>query len=243
MKNNSNVPMDFKITLDSLAQESKKECELKRFINLNDTKYKTTIGPNNYYGLSCFDVYPINGFISGGSKIDLKITFAPDHASELYADMLRISLTSAEKNSRIIQLLGKSKTKNMYIKGVEYLTSNSNNESMLLNEIEPGSNTDKKAAGKDEKDKKSEKASSKGDEKNVEELNVPIPILVTLYSISKSIGEYSQAEKVIQIGCIKSNISSDKKDAKKNGDFSFDNVKEINSKGFNIDLTKVMLSI
>jgi hypothetical protein len=66
MKNSSNVPIDFKITLDSLSAEARKECELKRFLNASDTKYKSLLGPNNYSGFTSFDVNPVQGTIHAG---------------------------------------------------------------------------------------------------------------------------------------------------------------------------------
>jgi hypothetical protein len=44
MKNNSNIPIEFKVSLDSSNDELRKESELKRFLNANDTKYKPVIG-------------------------------------------------------------------------------------------------------------------------------------------------------------------------------------------------------
>lgn len=144
--------------------------------------------------------------------MDLKIIFSPDHTSELYADTLRIALISNEKNSRTIQLYGKSRKKNMYIRGVEYLTANSNTESMVLLDMDTGDSAD----GGDVKDEKAAKADKTG-EKPSPELAIPTPVLLTLYSISssKTVGEYSLAEKNIFIGCMKSNVAADKKDAKK----------------------------
>lgn len=66
MKNNANVPIEFRISLDSKSEESKKESEFKRFTNMTDLKYKPTIGPNNHTGYSCFDVFPIQGVITPG---------------------------------------------------------------------------------------------------------------------------------------------------------------------------------
>lgn len=168
--------------------------------------------------------------------MDLKITFSPDHNSELYADTMRISLVSNEQNSKSIQLFGKSRNKNMFIRGVEFLTTNLNHESMILNEIDPTLG-EGELNEKESKDVKGDKGAGAGQP----DLAIPIPILLTLYSISssKTIGDYSQAEKIIHIGCMKSGSGgADKKDAKKNGDFTFENVKDINLKGFNIDLAK-----
>ena len=142
--------------------------------------------------------------------MNLKVLFFPDHSSDLYADTLKISLIANEENSRSIQLFGKSRKKNMYIRGVEYLTKNSNTESMILSDLESDEHKDE---NKDEKQSKIDKSSNKVPD----ELIIPTSVLLTLYSIcsSKTVGEYSTAEKIIQIGCMKSNVLNDKKDGKK----------------------------
>ncbi len=120
--------------------------------------------------------------------------------------MLRIQVM---KNLRVIQLAGRSRRSNIYIKGIENLTSNTNNESMILTEID--SNTTNSG------DLNNADAQIKTNDVENFPIPVAIPILVTLYSISssKSIGEYSVAEKIITIGCNKVNKQSDKKDTKK----------------------------
>ncbi len=74
MKNNSNVPIEFKVTLKSLDPESRKDNELKRFLNSNDLKYKSHIGPNNYSGYTNFDAFPIHGSLQPGKKQFKSIT-------------------------------------------------------------------------------------------------------------------------------------------------------------------------
>jgi hypothetical protein len=154
---------------------------------------------------------------------------------------MKISLTSAD-NSKTIQLCGKSRTKNIYIKGVEQLTANANTETMTLVDVSPdaAAGEEPAAGGKDAKEKSKPAKADKNAASTPEDLNVPIPILVTLYSISKNLGDNAPAEKIIHIGCMKSPVSNtaDKKDAKKNGEFTFDNPKDINLKGFNVDLLK-----
>jgi hypothetical protein len=159
------------------------------------------------------------------------VFFSPDHTSELFADVLRISLLSTDKNSRVIQLHGKSRKSCMYMRGVERLTSNLNSESVLLTDIDAGA-----AGGEETRDgAAAQKALETADSSS---LPMPMPVLVSLYSVasSKTFGEYSLAEKVIFIGAMKSGPS---KEGKKTGDFTFENLKDINAKGFNVDLTKV----
>jgi len=202
MKNNSNVPISFKITLDSANDQLRAENDKKRFLNLNDLRYKPAIGPNNYSGQSSFDVFPLQGTIQPSAKIDFKVLFSPDHTSELYADVMRISMLSTDKNSRVIQLHGKSRKSIIYIKGVDTLTGNSNNESSVLNEVEPLS-----VSAEGGQELVNAQAAGKGAADSVENgSSIPIPIMLSLYSIasSKYFGEYSTAEKIIQIGAMKS---------------------------------------
>jgi hypothetical protein len=228
MQNNSKLPIEYRISLDSLNPSIVKANEAKRSLHYNDLSYKPSVGPNNFAGSSPFDVTPIEGVIASGAKKDLTIIFTPDHQSELFADMMRISLSSTDQGSRNIQLYGKCRNHSMYIRGAEFLTNNLNSETLMITDLE--SNNDSQLApptGKDSEDNS---------------LKIPIPILVTLYSMStsKNSSDYSTAERIINIGCLKTNTNqfSAKKEVKKNGEFLFENLKDINAKGFNIDLTK-----
>lgn len=231
MKNNSHIPIDFKITLDSSSEKLRSEAEKKMLMHASDPKFKPTIGPNNHAGQCSFDIFPLQGSIQAGSKLDFKVQFSPDHTSELFADVMRISLLSTDKNSRVIQLYGKCRKSNMYMRGVEKLTSNLNNESVVLTDIDANALVAEDAVA--------QKAPENSDNSAIP---MPVPVLLSLYSIasSKTFGEYSQAEKIIHIGAMKSGPT---KDGKKTGDFTFENLKDINAKGFNIDLTKVIVLI
>ena len=229
MQNNSKLPIEYKISLDSLNTSITKDIEAKRTLHFNDLSYKPSVGPNNYAGSSPFDVTPIEGVIASGAKKDLTIIFTPDHQSELFADMMRISLSSTDQGSRNIQLYGKCRNHSMYIRGAEFLTNNLNTESLMITDLD-SSDQNGQATG----------AQSAPPAKDSEDnsLKIPIPILVTLYSMSagKNSSDYSTSERTIHIGCLKTNNA--KKEVKKNGDFSFENLKDINAKGFNVDLTK-----
>lgn len=210
MKNNSNVPIDFKITLDSSSEQLRNENEKKRFLNASDLSFKPSIGPNNHSGQSCFDVVPLQGTIEPGAKLEFKVFFTPDHSSELFADVMRISMLSTYKNSRVIQLNGKSRKSVIYVKGVENLVGNANNESCILTEVDPTSVIE--GDGKDDKNAAAVKAPTEP----VDNSLFPTPILLSLYSIasSKNFGEYSMAEKTIQIGAMKSPPTKDGKKVK-----------------------------
>lgn len=138
--------------------------------------------------------------------------------------MLRLSLSSNDEATKIIQLIGKAKNHTVYVKGAEQVVNTANYETLVLNEIEPEARIPEDAL----------KLS-----KDVEDsIKIPNPLIVNLYSCARN-DDYTVAEKIITFGCLKTNsINPAKKDVKKNGDFSFDALKEINAKGFNIDITK-----
>jgi hypothetical protein len=225
MQNNSKLPIEFKITLDSFNPLLVKENETKRALHFNDLSYKPSIGPNNFAGSSPFDINPIEGVIASGAKKDVTIIFTPDHQSELFADMMRISLSSTDEGARNIQLFGKCRNHTMYIRGAELLTNNLNTEALMVTDLEAIEIASVVVAAAPPVDDNS--------------LKIPVPILVTLYSMAsaKNSSEYTTAERIIYIGCMKTNGKKDV--AKKNGDFTFENTKDINAKGFNVDLAKV----
>jgi hypothetical protein len=119
----------------------------------------------------------------------------------------------------------------MYIRGAEMLTSNLNSESLMLVDLE----SDASLAHYIHTQMTSTTSSKDSDDTSIK---VQMPLLLTLYSFAspKNFVDFSTAEKFIYIGCMRANT---KKDVKKNGDFTFENTKEINLKGFNIDLQKV----
>ena len=245
MRNNSKISIEFQIQILSANDEFRKENELKRFLSTDElvSNSKPLIGPSNHNGSKPFDVYPVQGAIQAGQKIDLTLVFQPDHESDLYSDQIYIRLKSSEFNSRYIQLVGKSRSKSfIYFKGVDYLakTCKSSGESTFLQDFETvPAESDKPPEKEKEKD-------SLAKEQPAQQPQAPVPILVQLISTlnsssSKSQDEFTTAEKVIQIGCIRTNFlgSEGRKEVKKNGEFAFESLKEINSKGFSIDLAKV----
>ena len=73
MKNNSSIPIEFKIALDSANELLRSEAEKKLLMYASDPKYKPTIGPNNHNGQSSFDISPLQGTIQAGSKLDFRV--------------------------------------------------------------------------------------------------------------------------------------------------------------------------
>lgn len=148
--------------------------------------------------------------------MDLKVVFQPDHTSELYADTMHMTMVSNEKNSRTIHLSGKSRTNNMYVRGVELLSGNMSNESMVLVDLEDGELGGVGTVGEEKDEKKTRAAAVDNKQQgNKSDMAIPTAILVTLYALPspKTSGEYLQAEKLIFIGCMRT--TGEKKDVKR----------------------------
>ena len=145
----------------------------------------------------------------------LRVTFSPDHASDLYADVMRIALLSLEKNSRVVQLCGRSRKRPMYIRGVEPLTANLNTESMMLADTDDAIAA---AAAGALAPATGPPAQANDDIDGVgKELPIPVPVMLTFTSVpvmKSSVCDFSQSEKIIYIGCMRSG-AGDKKETKK----------------------------
>jgi hypothetical protein len=50
-------------------------------------------GPQNLSGRSIFDIAPLNGTIPAGGKKPLTVTFSPDHDSDFFSDLVRITIS------------------------------------------------------------------------------------------------------------------------------------------------------
>lgn len=50
-------------------------------------------GPQNLSGRSVFDIAPLDGVIPAGSKKPLTVTFSPDHDSDYFSDLVRITIS------------------------------------------------------------------------------------------------------------------------------------------------------
>ncbi len=51
------------------------------------------LGPQNLSGRSVFDIAPLDGSIPAGGKKQLTVTFSPDHDSDFFSDLVRITIS------------------------------------------------------------------------------------------------------------------------------------------------------
>lgn len=52
------------------------------------------LGPQNLSGRSVFDIAPLDGTIPANNKKQLTITFSPDHDSDFFSDLVRITISN-----------------------------------------------------------------------------------------------------------------------------------------------------
>ncbi|XP_023933583.1 fibrillin-2 [Lingula anatina] len=76
-----------------------------------------------------------------------------------------------------------------------------------------------------------------GTEEEEEVKSSAIPVLLTFNSVSSEEG-FSAASRELLVGCVRTMAVSQKKPGKQNGEFSFENTKDIEAKGFTLDPPK-----
>ncbi|CAG2192853.1 unnamed protein product [Mytilus edulis] len=169
-------------------------------------------GTQNNNGQNIFDLVPSEGRIAPGATQEVTVTFAPDHPSDHYSDFVKIELFG-KKESHSFQIKGMAKKNVMFVHGVDETTVNV--ESLSEN---PPSTLEE------------------------EELKGILPsVLFSVKSIAKE-SEFVPGSREIYVGCVRTMAVSQKKEVKgKNGEFQFENVQAITSKGFNIDPQRGMV--
>ncbi|XP_030843009.1 cilia- and flagella-associated protein 74 [Strongylocentrotus purpuratus] len=114
LENMSSFAIDYRILLDSLSYHKQlSQGELPAFIKRDTTNM---VGPANYDGRSVFDCTPSDGTLQPGKKVEIRVLFRPDHASNLYSDMARVQLFGKQE-AHAIRLKGVAKTKVMFMEG------------------------------------------------------------------------------------------------------------------------------
>ncbi|XP_071146387.1 cilia- and flagella-associated protein 74-like isoform X1 [Mytilus edulis] len=216
MQNSSSLSIDYSIKLESLSLlRHAKSQELPSFIK-PDEKMKSLVGTQNNNGQNIFDLVPSEGRIAPGATQEVTVTFAPDHPSDHYSDFVKIELFG-KKESHSFQIKGMAKKNVMFVHGVDETTVNVES----LSEHPPSTLEE-------------------------EELKGILPsVLFSVKSIAKE-SEFVPGSREIYVGCVRTMAVSQKKEVKGkkfngNGEFQFENVQAITSKGFNIDPQRGMV--
>ncbi|XP_070767007.1 cilia- and flagella-associated protein 74 [Enoplosus armatus] len=211
LQNSSAVAVGFRVLLASLSP-SRPQGGADRVALLlgsyTNSQVQSTVGTQNYSGLSVFSVVPVEGSIAPGQSQDITVTFQPDHPSVNYSDRLTIELVNKSEVCAM-DLKGAASSYNMYLYGGDLLT-------VPIESLLPPLITSQPQLT----------AESEVMEKAV------IPVLVTLRA-SCSAGVITPAVRELQVGCIRSTQPS-----KKSGEFHWDNVASLQQHGFNVEPSK-----
>lgn len=64
----------------------------------NNSSAQTLQGPQNYNGRSVFSASPVEGTIQPNKTEDIAVSFAPDHKSAHFSDILTVELFGKVRN-------------------------------------------------------------------------------------------------------------------------------------------------
>ncbi|CAF1061896.1 unnamed protein product [Adineta steineri] len=201
--------VSFRIDLASQHVNNRIEQENKNAWGSTFDLNKHMIGPQNLSGKSVFDISPLNGIISAGSKKQLTVIFSPDHDSDFFSDLVHITI-SEQPVKLEFRLRGSGRQNTMYIRPLD--NANVIQKSLLPN-ISDAVTMQMQTIDPNEK-------------------GLPNNIVVILCAQMVN-GKYVPAQRELMIGCAGITTGS-----KRNGEYTFDNLKDINTEGFNIDNPK-----
>ncbi|CAF0802559.1 unnamed protein product [Adineta ricciae] len=174
---------------------------------------KHMIGPQNLSGRSVFDITPVNGVIPAGSKKQLTVIFSPDHDSDFFSDLVRITISDQPVKLEF-RLRGSGRQNTMFIRPLD--NANVVQKSLLPNI--------------------SDIVTSQMQAIDPTEKGAPNNIVVLLCAQMAN-GKYVPAQRELMIGCAATSGT------KRNGDYSFDNMKDINNEGFIVDNPKTSVEM
>ncbi|KAL4221191.1 hypothetical protein ACF0H5_019455 [Mactra antiquata] len=211
MQNTSSLSINYCIKMESMSLL--RHAHAQELPKFLTGSDKTLVGVQNNNGQNVFDLVPAEGTIAPGGDVEITVTFAPDHASDYYSDGIKIELFGKEE-CQSFQIKGTSKQRIMFIEGGDQIKPDI--ESLAVKPIIE-------------------------DEETIKQTTTPL--LVTLKAIAKD-DAYDPASRDIYIGCVRTMAVSQKKEVKpgyRNGEFTFDNIQQLASKGFAVDPSKGMV--
>ncbi|XP_037629906.1 cilia- and flagella-associated protein 74 isoform X4 [Sebastes umbrosus] len=187
LQNSSAVAVGFRVLLASLCP-SRPQGGADRVAFLlgsyTDSQVQSTVGTQNYSGMSVFSAVPAEGSIAPGQRQDITVTFQPDHPSVNYSDRLTVELMNKSKVC-VVDLRGAASSHNMYLLGGDPLM-------VPIESLVPSLIPSQPQLTESEVMEKS-----------------TIPVLVTLRA-HYSAGGITPAVRELQVGCIRSTQASKK---------------------------------
>lgn len=122
LENLSPLDIDYSIKLDSKFEMVKNSLQSLQALN-QELSEKKRIGPPNYNGFDVFDFVPVEGKIPAGGSKEIIVTFAPDHASDNFSDVVRIEFFRKDI-VHSFQVIGQGKKKCVFVEGYDEMVCN-----------------------------------------------------------------------------------------------------------------------
>ncbi|XP_060787631.1 cilia- and flagella-associated protein 74 [Neoarius graeffei] len=208
LQNTSTLLVQFRVLLDSLSPSKQNDTRLLPAFLSKYFTQCTTLGTQNYSGQSVFSVSPTEGTIYPFETQDITVIFQPDHESLHYRDALLVQLMNHQTVCDL-ELRGAAQCHTMFVCGGDPLDLCS--ESLIPPNIS--------STGIEGKLAFTEKQ--------------PKPLLLTLRSVYSE-GQVKATVRALEVGC----INSSEPHHKKNGEFLWENVTDLQKHGFHVDPTQ-----
>ncbi|GAA48991.1 hypothetical protein CLF_102349 [Clonorchis sinensis] len=186
-------------------------------------------GTCNMSGLPTFHFDPNSGLIQPGSTQSIKVTFSPDHPSDLYHETLVLKLFNQMQNAHTIQVRGCCKSSPMYVRGGDHGDG--------LGEDDESHNQMNDYIGVDMSLSNEERAASyltmrleRGRQTSAKDESLP----EGMETSQAELHSCSSPWKTLHVGFVKSGNDL----SKKAGEFTIENIKDLNTLGFEVEPQK-----
>ncbi|THD21788.1 hypothetical protein D915_007047 [Fasciola hepatica] len=183
-------------------------------------------GMQNLSGAPVFMCAPSSGTIEPGGSKSVSVTFAPDHASDLFYETFLLTLNKQPTNAHRIVMTGMAKTHSVYIHTSEAMKVPPTKWDAIKDNYLGLQTASPNSSSYDES------SPSALSSHLVIHASRPAEGKLDLLEADVSILQESSTRKILRIGCVASNT------AKKSADFSVENINELASQGFSISPSK-----
>lgn len=122
LENESALDIDYSIKLDSKSEMTSNPFQFPYSIS-RELSGKKEAGTSNYNGFDVFDFVPVEGKIPAGGSKEILVTFAPDHESDNYSDIVSIEFFR-EDIVHSFKVIGQGTQKCVLVEGYDEIVCN-----------------------------------------------------------------------------------------------------------------------
>ncbi|VDP66057.1 unnamed protein product [Echinostoma caproni] len=176
-------------------------------------------GTQNTNGSPVFVCAPSNGIIEPGGVKTISVIFAPDHSSDLYHEAFVLTLNRQPTNCHVIVMRGMGKSHSVYVHGSELTRSDKIRNSYLGSQLDGAHDSSSVPTSTFHLViRASRRKETKTDQPEPEVANP----------------QETDILRFLRVGCVSSQVST----AKKNAEYSVENMNELAAQGFSITPSK-----